>query len=312
MANLTISTPGARRPLPNNDTIADALERIAALLEEQDANPYRVQAYRTAAGSIRAEPASLAQQDMAEGTDALERLRGIGPRIARHIDTLVHTGRLPLLEQLQGEAGPEALLASVPGIGPKSAHEIHTRLGISTLEELELAAHDGRLQQLAGFGPRRVAGLRHTLGSMLGQRARWRSPHGTRSRPPAPLLLEVDADYRRQAALGRLPAIAPRRFNPNREPWLPILHTERGGWSFTAAYSNTARAHQLERVGDWVLIYYEHDDVSDQCTVVTETRGPLRGRRVIRGREGECIAFYEVEPPGREPDVGTQRPAPPP
>jgi hypothetical protein len=46
-------------------------------------------------------------------------------------------------------------------------------------------------------------------------------------------------------------------------------------------------------VQDWVVIYfYDHDHAEGQHTVVTETRGPLAGRRVVRGREAECKAHY--------------------
>lgn len=81
--------------------------------------------------------------------------------------------------------------------------------------------------------------------------------------------------------------IAPRRFNPDKKAWLPILHTERGPWSFTALFSNTARAHQLGTTDDWVVIYFERDGREGQCTVVTERPGPRAGRRVVRGREDE-------------------------
>jgi hypothetical protein len=58
--------------------------------------------------------------------------------------------------------------------------------------------------------------------------------------------------------------------------------------------SNTARAHQLGRVRDWVVLYFHDDDhVERQRTVVTESRGPLAGRRVVRGREAECRRHYE-------------------
>ena len=104
-----------------------------------------------------------------------------------------------------------------------------------------------------------------------------------------PLLLAIDATYRRQAATGELPRIAPRRFNPEGKAWLPILHAEREGWHFTALYSNTARAHDLGRTDDWVVIYFYDDDHREgQCTVVTETHGPMKGERVVRGREAEC------------------------
>jgi putative hydrolase len=101
------------------------------------------------------------------------------------------------------------------------------------------------------------------------------------------MLLDVDREYREKAA--RLPRIAPRRFNPSGERWLPVLHTERGGWRFTALHSNTALAHHLGRTRDWVVVYFHADhEPEGQHTVVTETRGPLAGRRVVRGREAEC------------------------
>ena len=48
------------------------------------------------------------------------------------------------------------------------------------------------------------------------------------------------------------------------------------------------RAHQLGHTHDWVVLFYERNGDEGQCTVVTETRGPLGGRRVVRGRESEC------------------------
>lgn len=311
MARPSSSAPRAQNLLSNAE-IAATLERIAALLEQQQANPYRIQAYRTAAASVRAEPRPVAQLALREGPDGLEQLYGVGTRISRHIDTLVHTGRIPLLEQLEGEIDPEGLLISVPGIGPKSAQEIYQRLGINSLEDLELAAHDGRLEQLPGFGPRRIAGLRHTLGNMLSRRrGRPRAAPAPQERPPLALLLALDADYRRKAQAGQLPRLAPRRFNPQREAWLPILHTEREGWSFAIAYSNTAHAHQQQRTHDWVVIYYEHDGVLGQYTVVTEHAGPLRGRRVIRGREAECRRYYDLDQSGPALGSGSQHPLSP-
>ena len=107
------------------------------------------------------------------------------------------------------------------------------------------------------------------------------------------MLLDVDREYREKASAGRLEKIAPRRFNPKGEAWLPILHAHRDAWHFTVLYSNTARAHDLGRVFDWVVMYFHTDDEPEgQCTVVTETRGELIGRRVVRGREAECRSCY--------------------
>ena len=105
-------------------------------------------------------------------------------------------------------------------------------------------------------------------------------------------LLDIDERYRLRAGIGQLRTIAPRRFNPLGKAWLPILHVDESGWSFSAMYSNTARAHELNRTRDWVVIYAERDGYEDQYTVVTEYRGPIAGRRVVRGRESECVRAY--------------------
>jgi hypothetical protein len=83
---------------------------------------------------------------------------------------------------------------------------------------------------------------------------------------------------------------------------LPILHTDRAGWHFTAVYSNTARAHELGKTHDWVVVYfYDSDQREGRQTIVTETRGALEGRRVVRGREAECADHYgsATRPTGR-------------
>jgi putative hydrolase len=112
-------------------------------------------------------------------------------------------------------------------------------------------------------------------------------------------LLDIDGEYREQAAAGALRTIAPRRFNREGKAWLPVLHTRRGRWHFTALYSNTARAHERGQTRDWVVVYFYDDDHREgQHTIVTETRGPLAGQRVVRGREHECLALYPRSPGG--------------
>jgi putative hydrolase len=71
-----------------------------------------------------------------------------------------------------------------------------------------------------------------------------------------------------------------------------VLHTKRDGWDFTALYSNTAQAHELEKTDDWVVIYFERDNRERQNTIVTETKGPLKGKRVVRGRDVENRQHY--------------------
>jgi DNA polymerase (family 10) len=277
-------------PLSNSE-VADRLDEVANLLEEQGGNQFRVQAWRGGAATIRRLTRPLRDVLAEEGLEGLDRLPGIGQGLARAVRQLIETGRLATLERLRGESDPAALLASVPGIGHTFARRIHDRLGIESLEELELAAHDGRLASLDGIGSKRLTGIRDALGTRL--RNRRRSPPD--DVPDVAELLDVDREYREGAAAGKLSTIAPRRFNPLGESWLPILHTTRGERHYTALFSNTATAHRLNRSHDWVVIYWDGRDGERQCTVVTELKGPLIRRRVVRGRESECFTHYRPD-----------------
>jgi hypothetical protein len=213
----------------------------------------------------------------------------VGKSIARAIRELLTHGRLPMLDRLRGEADPVALLSTVPGIGRVLAERLHDELGLETLADLEAAAHDGRLETLAGFGAKRLAGIRDTLAQRLG---RIRLPARTEAPPSVAELLDVDREYREKAAAGELQRIAPRRFNPGGEPWLPILHTKRAARRYTALFSNTARAHRAGKTHDWVVLYSDDGAGESRHTVITAGFGPLRGRRVVAGREEDCAAVY--------------------
>ncbi|MFZ6030121.1 MAG: helix-hairpin-helix domain-containing protein [Chloroflexota bacterium] len=286
---------------PSNREIADVLQRIAALLEAQDANPYRIRAYRSAAERVAGMQTPLADIIRQGDGDALQALPDIGEGIARTILDFVRMGRSEVLDRLRGETAPTDLFAQVPGIGERLAARIARQLGVHSLEDLERAAHDGRLAQVEGFGETRVRNVRVSLAGMLSRTAQRDVRQRAASeqdespapgRPAVETLLAVDKDYRQKAAAGALHQIAPRRFNPERKAWLPILHTHRDGWNFRVLYSNTARAHELEKTHDWVVVYYDRDGVEGQATVVTATQGPLEGKRVVRGREAESARLW--------------------
>jgi hypothetical protein len=183
------------------------------------------------------------------------------------------------------------LLASVPGIGKALAARLHHDLGIETLEELEAAAHDGRLRKIAGIGEKRLAAITDSLSARLGRVRPLRAVRKT-AEPGVAEILDVDSEYREKAAAGALRMIAPRRFNPNHDAWLPILHAVRGERHYMALFSNTAHAHQMGMTKDWVVLYYDSRDGERQCTVITSQRGPLTGKRIVRGREVECLEYY--------------------
>jgi DNA polymerase (family 10) len=135
-----------------NIQIAKTFEEVADLLEIQNANPFRVRAYRNAArtiGTLDTPVASMLEND----GDALTQLPGIGADLAGKITKICRTGELPLLKQLTRKT-PESLVAllRIPGVGPKRTRLIYKKLGVKTLGELEKAAQAGRLSTLPGMG----------------------------------------------------------------------------------------------------------------------------------------------------------------
>jgi hypothetical protein len=284
-------TPEAAAPDPPsrlNGRVAAMLREAADLLAAQAADPFRVAAYRRAADRIETLEPDVAGIAARGGRDALDAIPDIGVALAGAILQIVRDGRWPYLETLRGAADPEAIIRTVPGLGPVLARRIHEALGVATLPELEEAARSGRLADVPGLGPRRAAMVAAACNQAL-SRVRLPAKH-LAAEPDVGLILDVDREYRTRAAAGSLRRIAPRRFNPTGEAWLPVLHTQRPGWTFTALYSNTARAHDLHREHDWVVVYFHADHGPEgQRTVVTETHGPQAGSRVVRGRDDECL-----------------------
>jgi hypothetical protein len=119
----------------------------------------------------------------------------------------------------------------------------------------------------------------------------------TDATPAVPMLLGLDGEYREKAAAGQLKLVAPKKLNPEGKAWLPVMTVNREGWRFTLAFSNTQRAHELGKTNEWVVIYFSSQGGQEgSCTVVTEHKGPLKGRRVIRGREEDCTRHYAGGP----------------
>ena len=209
-----------------NTQAAAIFRDCAGILRQQKANPFRVNAYVRAAQTLESLDFDVADLLEEEGIQGLIELPTIGRGLATAIDEIARTGRLAQLDRLRGEARPETLFQSIPGVGPTLAARIHDVLHVDTLEALELAAHDSSLAAVPGIGERRAAAIRAGIIAMLGRGAGRRRDAGPL--PAIDMLLAVDRDYRRKAAAGDLPTIVPRRFNPEGKSWLPIFHTKRG------------------------------------------------------------------------------------
>lgn len=137
-------------PIHNAD-IAAIFEEIAELLEIQDANPFRVRAYRNAArmiGEFGREATSII-----ESGQELPKIPGIGADLLAKIHEIVSTGHCRFLDELRSQLPPTITeLLHVPGLGPKRVKMLYDSLQVETLEQLAKAAQAGRIRELPGFG----------------------------------------------------------------------------------------------------------------------------------------------------------------
>lgn len=144
----------------HNADVASAFETIAALLEFQGANPFRVRAYRRAAQTVAALSRNLTDICAEGGEPALREIDGIGQDLAAKIAEMCATGDLAYLRELRGQV-PEGILAimDVEGVGPKKAKQVATALGVRTLADLERVATDGSLAAQKGWGEKSAANV---------------------------------------------------------------------------------------------------------------------------------------------------------
>jgi hypothetical protein len=220
-----VSEPAkATRSPAFNQLVAERLREAATLLEHQDDNPFRVAAYRRASDAVAAFATDLRDLLEAGGIKSLQATLGSAPKLPG----VVRTGRWTYLEQLRGSGEPPDIFFAIPGVGPTLAKRLHETLHVETLEQLEAALHEKDRKSVAGIGPRRLAILRAALSQML---TRIRPIClGPADEPPVDVLLDVDREYRAKVKAKELGTIAPKRFSPKGEAWLPILHADRGKW----------------------------------------------------------------------------------
>ena len=142
-----------------NSEIASVFDHVADLLDYQGGNVFRVRAYRNAAHTIGGlvEPLAAVRADT---NRALTDLDGIGDDLAGKIEELLDTGRLPLLEELKAQVPAAAFeLMRVPGLGPKKVKQLVDALGIDSLEALEQACREKRVESVKGFGAKTQAAI---------------------------------------------------------------------------------------------------------------------------------------------------------
>jgi DNA polymerase (family 10) len=146
-----------------NEELARRFGEIATLLQLSGADRFRVRAYERAADAVGAAPVDLGAVDRA----AITEVKGIGASTATKVVEYLDTGTMAMLEELRAKVPAGVVeLTRVPGLGPKTAALMHARLGLDSIEALQAAMDDGRLEGLPGLGAKTVANLRESLRRM--------------------------------------------------------------------------------------------------------------------------------------------------
>lgn len=155
----------------HNSEIADLFDTLADLLEIEDANPFRIRAYRNAALTLRQYSRSM--QSLVDAGEDLTELPSIGHDLAEKIKTILSTGKLPLLDQVR-ERTPAGLsdLLAIEGLGPRRVKTLYRELKIHSLEDLKRKAKDGKIHELEGFGEKTEAKILEHLEHYSGREKR--------------------------------------------------------------------------------------------------------------------------------------------
>ena len=158
----------------DNLSIARILREIADFLEIKADNPFKIRAYRNGADIVANHPHDLARLD----APALREIPGIGKDLASRIREIAETGGTTLHRELAAELPPTILdLLQLQGVGPKTVAAMYRDLGVSTIDDLERAAGDGRIRSLKGMGIKKEALLLKALEARKRQTGRHLLPH---------------------------------------------------------------------------------------------------------------------------------------
>ena len=142
-------------------TVARTLDEIARYIELSDSNPFKARAFEKAARAVE-----NLEEDL---TEVVRRGRildvsGIGKATGAVVEEMVRTGTSQYLEELRAQYPPGIFeLLRIPKLGLKKIAILYSELGIASLDDLEEAIEDGRLQKLRGFGAKTAEQIREGI-----------------------------------------------------------------------------------------------------------------------------------------------------
>jgi DNA polymerase (family X) len=158
-----IKTLSQQKLLHNNAALSSIFHRMADCYRYLgNKERFRAIAYENVAKMLHNMNEDIA--NYATDIKSLDEIKGIGESIAEKIIEYLHTGKIRTFEQLKKQVPYELLeLMDITGFGPATLKTLHEELLISKKEDLIKALETGRLNNLKGFGEKKIENMRRAL-----------------------------------------------------------------------------------------------------------------------------------------------------
>lgn len=153
-----------------NSEVAAILYEIGEILTIKD-DRFRSRAYLLAAQRITSLTEDIKKvKDRGE----LDKIPGVGKSIAATITEVLDTGESKVLEELRELLPPGVRqLMELEGVGPKNAMRLVEELKLSSIDDLEKAAKDGKVRELKGFGEKKEQNILQSISDYRNRQTRF-------------------------------------------------------------------------------------------------------------------------------------------
>jgi DNA polymerase (family 10) len=153
-----------------NSEVAAILYEIGEILTIKD-DRFRSRAYLLAAQRI----ISLTEDiKKVKERGELDKIPGVGKSIAATITEVLDTGESKVLEELRESLPPGVRqLMELEGVGPKNAMRLVEELKLSSIDDLEKAAKEGKVRELKGFGEKKEQNILQSISDYRNRQTRF-------------------------------------------------------------------------------------------------------------------------------------------
>jgi DNA polymerase (family 10) len=153
-----------------NAEVAAILYEIGEILTIKD-DRFRSRAYMLAAQRITSLTEDIKKvKDRGE----LDKIPGVGKSIAATITEVLDTGESKVLEELRESLPPGVRqLMELEGVGPKNAMRLVEELKLSSIDDLEKAAKEGKVRELKGFGEKKEQNILQSISDYRNRQTRF-------------------------------------------------------------------------------------------------------------------------------------------